>query len=346
MKLWLKLGAFGLAVLVLAFLPRFIGDFRAFELHKVGLFFIAVLGLNLVTGYTGQISLGHGAFMAIGGYTSAILMSKYGIQDIWTIPLAGLVAGIAGLAFGLPALRLSGLYLALATFGIAISMPSLIKRWEGFTGGTTGINLFAIPEQTGMGIEVKVLGHTLTNNDWLYYLTWSIAVVLFAVAWVLIGTRLGRAFRATRDSEIAATSSGVNLGATKTLSFGISAFYAGIAGSLLAIGTAYVNPDTFPIALSITLLVGAAVGGLGSLVGAAIGAPFIVYMPIFAERFGNRVGDELPTWAERIVRSPAIVYAVALILIMILLPAGVGGWLARLSPQLLRPRSANKSAVR
>jgi branched-chain amino acid transport system permease protein len=197
-----------------------------------------------------------------------------------------------------------------------------------------------------MGIEVKVLGHTLTNNDWLYYLTWSIAVVLFAVAWVLIGTRLGRAFRATRDSEIAATSSGVNLGATKTLSFGISAFYAGIAGSLLAIGTAYVNPDTFPIALSITLLVGAAVGGLGSLVGAAIGAPFIVYMPIFAERFGNRVGDELPTWAERIVRSPAIVYAVALILIMILLPAGVGGWLARLSPQLLRPRSANKSAVR
>jgi branched-chain amino acid transport system permease protein len=338
MRLALKLGALAAAVLFLALLPERLSDFRAFELHKVGLFFIAVLGLNLVTGFTGQISLGHGAFMAVGGYATAILMTRYGMQDLWTIPLAGLIAGVAGLALGLPALRLSGLYLALATFGIAISVPSVIKRAEGFTGGTTGLNLFAIPEQTGLGIEVKVLGRTLTNNDWLYYLTWTLAAVLFVAAWALVASRLGRAFRALRDSEIAAAASGVNLALTKMIAFGISAFYAGIAGSLLAIGTAYVNPDTFPIALSITLIVGAAVGGLGSLVGAAVGALFIVYMPIFAERFGDRVGDHVPNWAERIVTAPAVVYATVLIVLMLVLPSGAGGLFRRLGERASAPR--------
>jgi branched-chain amino acid transport system permease protein len=337
-RLVLKLAAFALAVIALVLLPRYVSDFRAFELHKVGLFFIAVLGLNIVTGYTGQISLGHGAFMAIGGYTTAILMTRYGIQDVWTIPLAGLVSGLAGLAFGLPALRLSGLYLALATFGIAISTPSVIRRAEGLTGGTTGLNLFGIPEQTGLGIEVKVLGRTLTYNDWLYSLTWGIGVVLFALAWALLASRYGRAFRATRDSEIAAASSGVDLAATKTLAFGVSAFYAGVAGSLLAIGTAFVDPNTYPIALSITLIVGAAVGGLGSLVGPAFGALFIVYMPILAERFGNEVGGGLPAWGERIVKSPAVVYAVVLIVLMLVLPSGAGGLLSRAAPLLQRRR--------
>jgi branched-chain amino acid transport system permease protein len=328
-RLALKLAVFVIAVVAVALLPRYVSDFRAFELHKVGLFFIAVLGLNIVTGYTGQISLGHGAFMAVGGYTTAILMTKLHLQDVLTIPLAGLVAGLAGLAFGLPALRLSGLYLALATFGIAISTPSVIRRAEGLTGGTTGLNLFGIPEQTGLGLEVKLLGRTLTFNDWMYYLTWGIAVALFAVAWALLASRFGRAFRATRDSEIAAASSGVNLAATKTLAFGVSAFYAGIAGSLLAIGTAFVDPNTYPIALSITLVVGAAVGGLGSLVGPAFGALFIVYMPNLAERFGNEVGGGLPAWAQRTVESPAVVYAVVLIVLMLVLPSGAGGLLAR-----------------
>jgi branched-chain amino acid transport system permease protein len=339
-RLALQLTGFVVAVAALALLPRYVSDFRAFELHKVGLFFVAVLGLNVVTGYTGQISLGHGAFMAIGGYTTAILMTKAHLQDVWTIPLAGLVAGVAGLAFGLPALRLSGLYLALATFGIAISTPSVIRRAEGLTGGTTGLNLFGIPEQTGLGIEVEVLGRTLTFNDWLYYLTWGIAIVLFALAWALLASRHGRAFRATRDSEVAAASSGVSLAATKTLAFGVSAFYAGVAGSLLAIGTAFVDPNTYPIALSITLIVGAAVGGLGSLVGPAFGAAFIVYMPILAERFGNEAGGGLPAWGERIVKSPAVVYAVVLIVLMLVLPAGAGGLLGRAAP-LLRRRSVD-----
>jgi branched-chain amino acid transport system permease protein len=319
---------FALAVALVAIVPSFVDDFRAFRLATVGAYVIALLGLIVVTGYTGQISLGHGAFMAVGGYTTAILMAKHGVQDVRTIPIAGLVAGLAGLLVGLPALRLSGLYLALATFGIAISVPSVLKKYEGFTGGTTGLNLFAIPEQTGGGVDVSVLGRTLTNNDWLYYLTWTIAVAGFAVAWALLGGRLGRGFRAVRDSEIAAASSGVNNALAKTIAFGISAFYGGIAGSLLAISTAYVNPDTFPIALSITLIVGAAVGGLQTLVGAVFGAFFIVYMPLYAEKVSKT--------------APSVVYGVVLVLVMLLVPVGVGGLLARafgrLKPLLRRQR--------
>ena len=217
--------------------------------------------------------------MAVGGYTTAILMADHGVKDIWTIPLAGLVAGAAGFLFGIPALRLSGLYLALATFAIAVSMPAVIKRFEGFTGGGTGINLFGIPELTASLTPVSILGREVSFNDWLYYLCWSIALVGYVIAWLLLRGRAGRALRAVRDSETAAQSSGVSLPRYKTLAFGVSAAYAGVAGSLFAIATTYVNPDTFPVALSILLLVGVVVGGLGSLVGLIAGAIFIQFLP-------------------------------------------------------------------
>ena len=137
----------GLAVVV-AVLPSFVSAFRAQQLAYVGIYLTALIGLNMLTGYTGQISLGHGAFMAIGGYTTAILMADHGVKDVWTIPVAAVVTGVVGFLFGIPALRLSGLYLALATFAIAVSMPAVIKRFEGFTGGGGGINLFGIPELT------------------------------------------------------------------------------------------------------------------------------------------------------------------------------------------------------
>ena len=140
--------AFVVLAVVVAVLPSFVSAFRAQQLAYVAIYLVALLGLNILTGYTGQISLGHGAFMAIGGYTTAILMTDHGVKDVWTIPLAGLVAGIVGFLFGIPALRLSGLYLALATFAVAVSMPAVIKRFEGFTGGGGGINLFGVPELT------------------------------------------------------------------------------------------------------------------------------------------------------------------------------------------------------
>jgi branched-chain amino acid transport system permease protein len=347
---------FALAVLGVLFLPRFISDFRAQQYAYVGIYLIALLGLNILTGFTGQISLGHGAFMAIGGYTTAILISDQGLKlgshtfagdmtDYWTIPLAGLIAGIVGFLFGFPALRLTGLYLALATFAVAVAMPAVIRKFEGFTGGGAGINLFEAPGLTGVGGTdpitfeevpggVEIWRFTIpTFNEWLYYLSWGVALVMFAVAWALLRGRVGRAFRAVRDSELAAASSGVNLARYKTLAFGISAFFAGVAGSLLAIATTFVNPETFPITLSIFLLVGVVVGGLGSLWPLVFGAIFIQFLPLWAQTLNDPLPDSI-LWFDipdfRAPGAPAVVYGVVLILVMLLLPGGAAGLVRRL----------------
>ena len=306
-----------LAVVVLV-LPSFVSAFRAQQFAYVAIYLIAIIGLNILTGYTGQISLGHGAFMAIGGYTTAILMADHGVKDIWTIPVAALVTGVVGFLFGIPALRLSGLYLALATFAIAVSMPAVIKRFEGFTGGGGGINLFGLPELTASLTPVEVLGQDLVFNDWLYYLCWTIALVGYVIAWLFLGGRTGLALRAVRDSETAAQSSGVSLPRYKTLAFGVSAAYAGVAGSLFAIATTFVNPDTFPVALSILLLVGVVVGGLGSLVGLIAGAIFIQFLPIWSQEVSKSPG------------APSVVSGLILIALMFVLPMGVAGLVARL----------------
>ena len=319
------LGFLALAVLV-ALVPRSVGDFTVYELAIVGMYFIALLGLAILTGYSGQISLGHGAFMAVGGYTTAILSVDgiYGhqVRDLWTIPIAGLVAGVAGLLVGIPALRLSGLYLALITFGIAVSFPQLPKKFDHFFGGTTGkvLNLVKAP-----------FGLDTTPNRWLYYLTWGIALVLLAAAWALLRGKPGRALQAIRDSEVAAASSGVNLATYKTLAFGISAFYAGVAGSLYVMSKAYMNPDVFPIILSVYLVAALAVGGLGSLVGLIAGAALIYILQ-------NRA-DDVTRWINHLPvvdldpkqpGMPSVVFGIVLIAVMLLLPTGAGGLLRRI----------------
>jgi branched-chain amino acid transport system permease protein len=291
----LNAGGFVVAVLVVALLPSFISSYHALEWANVGIYFVALLGLNVLTGYSGQVSLGHGAFMAIGGYTSAILIAHHGVRDVWTIPLAGLVAGAVGLAFGLPALRLTGLYLALATFAVAVAFPALVRKFEHFTGGNAGLVL------------------TLHTNDWLYYLSWSIAGAGLLVAWLVLATPIGRSFRALRDSEVAAISSGISPALYKTLAFGISSFYAGIAGSLVAISTAYVSPLTFPITLSLFLVVGLAVGGLGSLPGSVVGAILIQFLPTYASHVSQQ--------------APQVIEGAVLVAVMLLLPGGAAGLL-------------------
>ena len=344
---------FLLAAAAIFLLPRFVSDFRAQQFAYVGIYFIALLGLNLLTGITGQISLGHGAFMLIGGYTTAILISDQGLKlgshtfssdmtDIWTIPIAGLVAGLAGFLFGFPALRLSGIYLALATFAIAVATPAVVRKFEEFTGGGGGINLFGLPGLTGVidPVTIPIIDRTLSFNEWLYYLSWTLALVMLAGAWLMLRGRFGRSLRAVRDSELAAASSGVNLARYKTLAFGISAFYAGMAGSLLAIATTFVNPDTFPIALSIFLLVGVVVGGLGSLWPLVFGAIFIHFMQI---EWAQRVESVIPNWLPLLgdvdtdaPGAPAVAFGVILILIMLVAPGGAAGVLATLKARATR----------
>ncbi len=320
---------FAAAVVVLFLLPRWVGDYEAYRLALVAIYAIAIMGLNILTGYSGQISLGHGAFMAIGGYTTAILVSgetvpgwfpgflEGGVKDAWTIPIAGLVTGVIGFLFGIPALRLTGIYLSLATFAVAVSLPSLIKRFSDFTGGGTGIQLFGSDDLTGAISGVNVHGHHLTPNDWWYYETTTIALVLFIVAWFLLRGQLGLTLRAVRDNEGAASSFGVNLAAAKTVAFGISAFYAGVAGSLYAIVNTFVNPQAYPVTLSLTLVIGLVIGGLGSLPFVVLGALFVEYMPIVAGHYSSSAG------------FPDVIYGAAVIVLMLLLPGGAGRLVGR-----------------
>jgi branched-chain amino acid transport system permease protein len=310
-------------VLLVALVPRFVSDFRAYELARVGIFVIALIGLNVLTGFTGQISLGHGAFMAIGAYTTAIVATRYGVRDLWTIPLAGLVSGAAGFLFGFPALRLAGVYLALATFALAVAVPSLAKyeRIEQLTGGGGGLLL---------DLPATPFGLPFSASDWLYYLCWGLAGVLFVAAWLLVRGRTGRAFRAIRENELAAVSSGVGLPTYKTFAFAVSAFYGGVAGALYGISINYVNPDTFPVALSILLLTGVVVGGLGSLAGVLFGALFIQYLPIYApdvlDAVLSRLGVNVDTTASG---SPAVLYGTVLLVFLLLAPSGIAGVLRR-----------------
>jgi branched-chain amino acid transport system permease protein len=328
MKLKVAFEVVGFVVLaaIVAVLPRFISDFRARECAIVGMYFIALLGLAILTGYGGQISLGHGAFMAIGAYTTAILsvdgVFGHQMRELWTIPLAGLVAGVAGLLVGIPALRLSGLYLALITFGIAVAFPQLPKKFDGFFGGTTGKFLSLVKAPFGLDT---------TPNKWLYYLTWGIALALLVVAWFLVRGKAGRALQAIRDSEVAAASSGVSLPTYKTMAFGISAFYAGVAGSLYAIANSYVNPGLIPIALSVYLVVGLAVGGLQSLVSLIAGAALIYFLQNHADTVAGWI-NHLPALDvdPKQPGIPSVVFGAVLIVVMLAIPTGVGGLLRRL----------------
>jgi branched-chain amino acid transport system permease protein len=321
----LKVGVvLGIAV-VIALLPRFTGEFRLSQFTFVAIYFVALLGLNILIGYNGQISLGHGAFMGVGAYVTAVLTLGRpglellnlhppdllplgdGMRPIFTIPIAGLVTGLVGFLFGLPALRLAGVSLALATFAVAVSLPIVAKRFEDVTGGGGGL---------GLPLPTTPFGLDVSTRHWLYYEAWVTAGILFVLAWLLVRGRTGRAWRSIRDGEIAAVSSGVSPAAYKTFAFAVSSGYAGVAGALLAIDVSYVNPDTFPVSLSILLLASVVIGGLGSLAGVIVGALVMEFLPIEAQRFSQQ--------------APGVAFGVILILIMFVMPGGAAGLLRRL----------------
>jgi branched-chain amino acid transport system permease protein len=310
----LRVLALLVVVAVAAALPLFVSGFRLFQFTQVLIYAIALLGLNLLTGYNGQFSLGHGAFYGIGAYTSAIMIDRWGIGYGWTIPAAGIVCLIVGFLFGRPALRLEGLYLALATFSLALAVPQILKYFEEWTGGSQGIVL-SKPKAP--------LRLPLTEDQWLYFLTLAVTIVLFVLAANLLRGRTGRAIVAIRDNHIAAEAMGINNSLYKSVIFGVSAAYTGIAGALSAIVVAFVAPDSFDVFLSITLLTGIVIGGFGTISGAIYGALFIQFVP---------------NWAQDISKAaPWAIFGAFLIGFMYVMPRGIAGFLHLLWIRLTRP---------
>ena len=316
-KKWLVI-LIGLAVIVPLFqpvLPDIVSDYRLFLVSTMIIAAIAVLGLNLLTGFNGQISLGHGAFYAVGAYTAAILMDHAGMPYYATLPCAAVVCFIVGYLFGLPALKLEGHYLALATFALALAVPQILKyKWlEGLTGGVQGIVL-SKPEVP--------FGLPLTEDQWLYYYCLAVMLVLFWAAHNILRSRSGRAMMAIRDYHIAADTMGIDTALYKTVTFGISAAYTGIAGALSASAIAFVAPDSFNIFLSIKFLIGLVVGGIGSLAGSVVGGIFYVLVDNSAQALSTFIKNDLGLQFDL---SAYTVFGILLILLMYLMPMGIVG---------------------
>ena len=291
--------------------PFLFGPYRVGQFTLVLAYAVAALGLNMLVGYNGQISLGHGAFFALGAYTAALLIEKSGVPYLLTLPAAGAVCFVAGFLFGVPALRLRGLYLALVTLGLAIATPQLIKRFDGLTEGTQGLTVTQ-PESPGW--------LPLADDQFLYLLTLVVAALMFALGWRLMHSQAGRAVEAVRDGEIAASTLGVNLAATKTRVFALSAGYAGVGGALYVFALGFVAPEAFTITISFAFLAAIVVGGLATISGALFGALFIVFVPV---------------WSSDVnVALTGVVYGTVLIAFMWVLPTGVAGLLKKLGAML------------
>jgi branched-chain amino acid transport system permease protein len=325
-----RLAAVIACVVVAVLLPLILSNYQTFQLTLALIYATALLGLNILTGYNGQISLGHGAFYAIGAYVAAILMDHYDVPYWATIVPAGVVCLGAGFLFGLPALRLEGLYLALATFALAVCTPQLLKYKliEKWTGGVQGIVLLKPDPPFGLPISA---------DRWLYYFTLTITLIAFLLGWNLLRGRTGRALVAIRDHPIAAETMGINAALYKSLAFGVSAMYTGIAGALGAIVVQFVAPDSFSPFLSISLLVGVVVGGLASISGAIYGGLFVEFVPNIADSISKA--------------APWAIYGIFLIGFMYLMPTGVAGAVRALAMRRRRaalsadPLTSNKGEV-
>jgi branched-chain amino acid transport system permease protein len=324
---WLWLVLLGVAVLPLVGGKiGLISNYMFLQLSLMIVYAIAVLGLNLLTGFNGQISLGHGAFFAVGAYTAAILIDRANWPFWATLPMAAITCFIAGYLFGLPALRLEGHYLALATFALAVAVPQILKyrHFEPFTNGVQGINIFKADPPFGL---------PLSSDQWMYLVVLAVAIFMFWIARNLLDSRTGRALRAIRDQPLAADTMGINTSHYKAVIFGISAIFTGIAGALHAIIFEFVSPDSFRFELSIAILVGAVIGGIASLPGAIIGGVFVQVIEKYADALTKKItaAVHLPLELE-----PWTIYGIALIILMYTMPMGIAGGLALLWRRIKR----------
>lgn len=322
---------FGVSLLALVLAPQILPYFTEssyyfYLIDLMGVFAIGALGLGLLIGFAGQISIGHAAFMAIGAFFSGFATLKWGWPFWLALPGAGCVAGVSGYMLGFPALRLSGQYLAIATLGFGVAVPQVLLKWESVSGGFDGLKPPA----------PLLFGYKLSFEEDYFYV---VLVCLIVMGWLLrnlIASRTGRAFVALRDSEIAAQAMGIDLTRYKTLAFAISAFYAGIAGSLYAHLVRFIGATDFNLAMSVNYLTAIVVGGLVSLPGFVAGAAFITALPHAVNAFTNGLPAGMKAIAQNL---PQVLTGLILIAVVLYLPQG----LAQLA-YILRSKLAAKGA--
>lgn len=300
--------------------PFYFAPFQVFQLTMVLLYAVALAGLNLLVGYGGQISLGHGAFFAAGAYTAAVMLDRFDTGHLATLPVAAAGCFLLGLGFGVPALRLSGLYLALVTLSFAVFLPPLLKRLEPVTGGSMGLTVDKLRPPAWSG---------LAEDQWTYFVVLAVAAVALLVARNLLRSRVGRALLAIRDNESAAEVMGVRLSLHKTLAFAWSGMFAGVAGCLYTWVIGFVSPDSFSFVLSITLLAGLVVGGLASLYGPLLGAAFVMYVPSVAQDLSEA--------------APGVVFGLLIIAVMYVAPTGLAGLVGRVRSAAVRRLSRTRT---
>jgi branched-chain amino acid transport system permease protein len=328
-----RVAAWGLVAAALIYVPWFANKpARVDQYSQVVAYAVAILGLNLVIGFSGQISLGHSAFVGIGAYTTVILVADHDWSYFATLPVAFVLTFIVGVLVGLPALRIRGLYLAVVTLAVATVFPTLVIKYDSLTGGPNG----------------KQAPHKLVPPDWTpfdprsrfgpvayrYFVLLAIAVVVFVVARNLLRSRVGRAVVALRDNQTSAAIAGVNLPTYKTLMFGVSAAFAGIAGSLLMIEQPQATDTLFGVQLAIFLVVALVVGGVATIGGAVPGALIYVFLPYYAVQWSDNVGFLKGRPGAGAISG--VIYGVLLLVFVFVLPGGVMDGLRRLKARFVR----------
>jgi branched-chain amino acid transport system permease protein len=287
--------------------PLLFSAYKVSLLVQVVIFAIAAMGLNVLTGFTGQISVGHGAFMGVGAFTAGYVTMKAGLPYWIALPLAGLTSAAVGALFGLPSARLKGLYLAIASMAAQVILEFLFVRMEWFTGG---VHSMSVSRPT-------FFGKSLESEYGYYWMALTVALGLGVFARNLLRTRAGRAFLAVRDRDLAAEVMGVELWRTKVTAFALSAFFTGIAGALWAPYVMIINPEQFNFHLSIELLAMVIIGGIGSVNGSAYGAIFMTLLPILVRNMTQPLSEVWPAVADQLLLLKDIAFGAAIILFLV-----------------------------
>jgi branched-chain amino acid transport system permease protein len=300
-------------LVVLAVVPIFATHFWLDILNRIFIAVIAAMGLNILTGFTGQISLGNAAFLSVGAYATAFLAGRMGLPFPVVIPLAGVLTAAIGMVFGVPSLRLKGLYLAVATLAAHFVIEFTIVHWEKVTGGVNGIS-----------VPAAKLGPLVVASDrHLFWLLLPLTALLLWCAKNLFRTKVGKAFVAIRDQDISAEVMGVNVFRYKLLSFGVSSFYVGVAGSLLAYQARIISPENFPITVAIDQLGMIIIGGLGSVLGSIFGAVFVTLLPELLRLGTGALSDTYPALVGLFAPFKQGLFGLAIVLFLVFEPDGM-----------------------